>query len=102
MGGHILDILPEPRNFFSPQRESKGKKRRLNEKVSSAVFRAWTDKQREFYVAAKCNLTLQTSLIHWNIPATQHIFREYGHLHMLEQRLGSMSRGLIHFQALML
>lgn len=55
------------KKLLSPQQESKGKKRRLNKKVSSAVFRAWTDKQREFYVCAKCNLTLQTSFIHWNI-----------------------------------
>lgn len=45
----------------------KGKKRGLNKKVSSAVFRAWTDKQKKFYVCAKCNLTLQTSSVHWNI-----------------------------------
>lgn len=46
----------------------KGKKRGLNKKVSSAVFRAWTDKQKKFYVCAKCNLTQQTSSVHWNIP----------------------------------
>lgn len=31
------------------------------------MFRAWTDKQKKFYVCAKCNLTLQTSSVHWNI-----------------------------------
>lgn len=71
-GGAHSGHFARAKKLLSPRRESKGKKRRLNEKVSSAVFRAWTDKQREFYVAAKCNLALQTSFIHWNIPATQH------------------------------
>lgn len=63
---------PHSRLFFRakqlpfPQQESRKKKRGLNKKVSSAVFRAWTDKQKKFYVCAKCNLTLQTSSIHWN------------------------------------
>lgn len=50
-----------------PQQEFQKKKRGLNKKVTSAVFRAWTDKQRKFYMYAKCNLTLQTTSIHWNI-----------------------------------
>lgn len=52
----------------STQKDTKrGKKKGLNKKVSSAVFRAWTDKQKTFYVCAKCNLTLQTTSVHWNI-----------------------------------
>lgn len=31
------------------------------------MFPVWTDKQKRFYLRAKCNLTLQTSSIHWNI-----------------------------------
>lgn len=65
--GHIVHGLSVPKNSIPPQQESKRKKRELNKKVSRAVFRAWTDKQKKFYVCAKCNLTLQTSSIHWNI-----------------------------------
>lgn len=50
-----------------PQQKFQKKKGGLNKKVTSAVFRAWTDKQKKFYVCAKRNLTLQTSSIHWNI-----------------------------------
>lgn len=70
-GGTFWTFCQSQETSF-PATGVQGEERRLNEKVSSAVFRAWTDKQREFYVAAKCNLTLQTSFIHWNIPDTRH------------------------------
>ena len=73
--GHILDSLLEPRNSPFHKRRPKRRKGGLNEKVSSAVFRARTDKQKKFYVCAKCNLTLQTSSIHWNILPPR-LFRE--------------------------
>lgn len=58
------------RQFISAKKlpSPQDKQRRLKEKVSSAVFRALTDKQKKFYVSAKCNLTLQTSSVRWNIP----------------------------------
>lgn len=80
----ILKLAPPPqtkrthsRQFVGakklpfPYEESKKKKKGLHKKVSSAVFRAWTDKQKKFYACAKCNLTPQTSFYPFEYPATQ-------------------------------
>lgn len=73
---HNLDSFCRAKKLPFPQEESEKKKWGVNKKVSSAVFRAWTDKQKKVLCVCQMQLNTANKLHPLEHPATQNCSEE--------------------------